>query len=361
MDSKRLLECDVVKGLAILAVVLIHALVHVVEALQYGPLAWGYAAFLETARFAVPAFLILSAFLLTRKERQTATWDGAILSSGRIRRIAFAYTFWSAAYYALMWMTGDAYRTEHAIIAVFLAKFVTGGVSIHLYFLLVIMQFYLLVWFGVCPLGRCSKYCVFLGIVLHVISSGFHYLGFVVDMGRFGSFAMAIERSFFPGWLGYFLLGRWLAAHYDELRAWLQMHRAMVGGVVFLCWLAAIGEWMLLKRLTGDPYLRPEHWMLIGNVYAAIMTLFLLSVAVKASRYTRWLAQLGAWSFPIYLLHEPFLGMVTRAIAPGLIDLQWPLWGHIVWLTVLGIAIPLLIRLTLQACLGERRASILVG
>jgi surface polysaccharide O-acyltransferase-like enzyme len=139
---------DVFRGMAILAVLGIHVSGHSLHAAQAGSPAWAVLAFSNRAlQFAVPAFLFLSALLNLRPllERRS----GAAWIYRRMRRALWPYIVWSLVFLAI------SYRHDpHALTpSLAAAKIAGGNAYYHLYFLLLVIQLYVLLPF-VAPLFR---------------------------------------------------------------------------------------------------------------------------------------------------------------------------------------------------------------
>jgi surface polysaccharide O-acyltransferase-like enzyme len=124
---------DVLRVIAILAVVLIHTTSRVLEASHYNLPAFPVTLFLnQISRFAVPLFFMISGFVLELNyEHELGYWD---YLKKRFSRIFVPYIFWSAIYYLFVY-------TLHS--QNFLQTLVSGNASYQLYFIPALLIFYL--------------------------------------------------------------------------------------------------------------------------------------------------------------------------------------------------------------------------
>lgn len=138
--KEKLKEIDILRGLAFLAVVLQHAIGHYYPLPETG-LADGVllGAALIASKFAVPVFLFITGMVLFYNYSHTVH-AGTFLWK-RARDVVFPYAVWTVVYVVLIhkldlgaWAT---YRTLGRWL-------ITGEACYHLWYVVMILQFYLL-------------------------------------------------------------------------------------------------------------------------------------------------------------------------------------------------------------------------
>lgn len=301
--AKRDPYLQVVRGLAIAAVVLIHCLPQEAASVALRP-------FLN---FAVAAFVFLSGYLTPRERAADA---GAFLRR-RIGKIAAPYVVWTALYLVA--------RGALAPLAVLTALIVGAG-SAQLYYLVVYLQLTLLTpWLLRLldrPAARTALYAVTPATLLA------RYALSVVGL------SLPIQ-AFCGSWLLFYLLGlEWRA----RIAPWLRAR-----GVGARHALVAMAACLVLQELEGFT------WLAIGNYDLATTQLKATSmfssacscvlIALAAGPTSRRLAscvplvRLGDLSFGVYLSHMAVLA-VFRALL-GLIGFSGFLPSLFLWIATL--------------------------
>lgn len=132
--KERIKSIDSLRGLAILAVVLIHTTTRTLEASGFNITGFSWTLFLnQISRFAVPLFFLISGLVLELSYKEgTSYWS---FIKRRFSKIFIPYIFWSIFYYLLI------YNQNHdSLVKVIL----TGNASYQLYFIPALCIFYLI-------------------------------------------------------------------------------------------------------------------------------------------------------------------------------------------------------------------------
>lgn len=301
--KRKITEIDILRAVAIIAVVLIHGTSGGVGELQAHSVSHSvYLAVNKLSNFTVPVFVFISGLVLfySYKDR----WHKDQIYSfytKRLRQILVPYLAASVFYYIYpqLYINSTTFTVN---IPEFWKLLKWGETSYHLYFLIFIMQFYLLfpvlmslvkryTWFG--------KYIVLIGIAVHV---GFYALNHWV-------YAFEHRSSLCFNYFSMFTLGAAVGLHYE---AWLEGIRRykwliLLGAVGFG---GAFAGMYLLNDWYGSHF--DNAWYEISVfAYSMFVGLGLIGAARKLATMLPSLygvlASIGRASFGIYLLHPAFL------------------------------------------------------
>ena len=319
----RVPELDKLRGLSILAVILIHSTTRTMNSFETSSLdVIVLSAINLMSRFAVPTFLVVSGFLITRQEL-AGDGDIAGILRKRVQKVLPPYVVWSSVYFLLFVVTGEVYATQQSLFMIYLEKMVTGTITWHLYFLVLIMQFYFLSYWGLGKNGQVSLFtftlCGFAQVTFILVNYllAFENSGDSKLMGKALWYFQAYRHSLFPVFVLYFLFGRWLGANYKEVSDRVEKHQRFLFLALLLSGALAFCEFLLLRDWTHGAVCLPADWSISVNLYAFIFILWALPrlKAAKQPTVNNLLIWLGQLSFILYILHEPLLGYFVRGIA----------------------------------------------
>ena len=277
------------------------------ETVTYGDPAKAFTAVLffcnRALSFVVPAFIFSSALKLTLKYKERRFTSEYF--SGRITKIYLPYLFWVAVYYAYFiyigWETPDL-RT--------LAMYAWDGtLAAHFYFVVIIMQFYILMPF---LLWLAKKIPAFLGLAAAIVLTFAYRSLFPYEAGIF---------SFLPGdrwaaaYLIYWFMGIYCALNFEAFNNFLNRHRASV----YLSCAGFASAHLLLQyaNLTGA-YNYGGYFETAQIIYCAMLTcgFYTLCIPRRAaresgesppseapSRLGNFFGRAGAVTYYVYLSH----------------------------------------------------------
>lgn len=306
--APSLTSIDVFRGLTIIEVVLHHASGMALRHLTPGsPMHELVALINRTLHFAVPAFVFLSAVVLTRSLLKR--FKPGQYFWRRLTRGAWPYLLWSGLY--MLWYVWTGQRpastlTDPDKITLYLLY---GKASYHLYFLLVALQVYVLIPL-LLPLARLKP-----SISLTLL------VGAAVQMGAYFLNRSELQLPFPASTVLWYLLpvlvGMAVGARLDEFPAWWRRRR-----VVILPLLLASFAWYLpaaMSYLRGTP-VSPLDYNAASWAFTTLMAVTLLGAAQwiqgRPSPVRTGLALLGTVSLQVYLLHPALLQWLERRNAP---------------------------------------------
>ncbi|NHN31576.1 acyltransferase [Paenibacillus agricola] len=299
----KLLELDIVRGIAILAVLVIHGTSEATVEIPIGSISQAfYLGLNKLGNFAVPLFILMSGLVLFY--RYIDDWSGKQAVNfylKRVKQILFPYLLWSLFYYVYnQWM----YDREnlHWDWQEFLDMLPWADASYHLYFMVIIVQFYLvfplLIW--ICRAWKGFRNGLFVfGIAVQV--AAYSYERWVEPFDHSASLCVT--------YFSLFTLGGFIGMHYDACIAFIQKHIAWILPVTVLLG-ASFMSLFLLEQSQGIIFVN-LWYAVIFNLYPMFAALSFIWLGRKLLKHAAKLAQalisLGAASFGIYLMHPALL------------------------------------------------------
>jgi peptidoglycan/LPS O-acetylase OafA/YrhL len=300
---------DVFRGLTITEVVLHHTTGMALRYLSPGTLSHDAVTVLNrTLHFAVPAFVFLSAVVLTRSllrrfEPRRYFWR-------RLTRGGWPYLLWSALY--MLWYVLSGQRPPETLTDpdrwwFYLSN---GKASYHLYFLLVALEVYLVLPL-LLPLARRRP-----GITAALLT------GLGLQLGAYFLNREVLRLPFPASTVLWYLLpitlGMAVGARLDEFPAWWRRRRWVVLPALAAAYAAYLPA--ALSYVRGVP-VTPVLYSTLSWVFTSLTALTLLGAAHRiqrgGSRAQAALATLGTVSLQVYLIHPALLQALERWNAPG--------------------------------------------
>lgn len=336
-------EVDLVRALAILGVLTVHASALTTVTLPVTSALYPLYNFLNIAfKYGTPTFIFLSAFVLfhTYGDRPV---DRALLRRFYGRRLAFVivpYVGVSALFILIKQFVWHGFPGWQEWLRDFAYRLATGTAHAHLYFIVISIQFYL-----VFPLlllifqrhRRLAVHTFWLGFVLQWL--------FVWLNGAF--WHLPNKGSWAFSYLSVYLLGAGFGMHYREIRrCWLDpgAKHAAFTALLLMFWAAATACHVALmhgNRVHG--LLFPGYvYELAWNAHTASAAAVLFYAAHRLPHrlpagVCRFFENLGRCSFIIYLIHP--LPLIAYE---ALLDISHPVLYHLFvgakWAAVLAVS-----------------------
>ncbi|UUZ80583.1 acyltransferase [Paenibacillus sp. P26] len=302
-SKPKLMELDFVRAVAIVAVVMIHATADAtVDPLLVSERSrMFYIAFNKLSNFAVPVFIFISGLVLFY--RYLDDWNGRQVVQfyvKRVRQALIPYLIWSLFYYLYnQWLFERS--TLHMDWREFADKSLWADTSYHLYFMIIIVQFYLLFP----PLMSLSqafpwfrKALLPLGIGIQAAFYSYNHWVEPVDHAA----------SLCVNYFSMFALGGMLGMHYEAFIRVLRRH------IAWILPLTAIFGCMFMAMYAFEGHI---HFVIENTWYEALFFIYAMFAGVSLIWLGRrlqnlpWIAKamgaLGAASFGIYFVHPAIL------------------------------------------------------
>ena len=317
----RLAAVEYIRGISMLGVVGIHVGSLYME--NSAANVWLAATFEALTRFAVPIFFFISAFGLFYNLREPFSYGNFLRR--RLAAVLIPYLAWSVFY-----VRHDAwyYGAPLPTLGEFGHDLFFGTTKYHLYFLVILLWFYVLMPLFIPLVKRTGQKLLVFLFVLQII---FDYISSYST--TFGTFVWSLPDSFGKDFFVYrlnfwvlhyffiFVLGGVLALHAERFRNFLREKFALltlffsasaIGMFVHFVWLVRITGYTPVGATNTAHQLSP-----VGIIYTVAASLFffaLFSQQPYPKIFNPLLALLGRHSYFVYLAHPLILGYV---VAPG--------------------------------------------
>jgi probable poly-beta-1,6-N-acetyl-D-glucosamine export protein len=312
MGQRRRIEyLDLFRSVAILAVVAIHTTSQPVTELTLDRWLYRLSFVINSgSQFAVPSFLFLSALILTYNYEPK--WNRDMRKSFFRKRLQFIlvpYIIWSLFYFIYVNSIERIPLLSTDALLLFGERLISGSNYFHLYFILVIFQYYLLFPFLMSGIKRSTAFRN------HLISWG---IGFQIVYFLWDKYIMEVP------WKGgtiftyalFLLIGMHVGLHFEDFTEKLRKRRWILVFVTFLFLVLHLGNlWFHMVNALSFGKLNSYVYNFLYYTYISFCCLFLLDFArVLGDIKSRWIplmSSIGAVSFGIYFLH-PLIIQVWR-------------------------------------------------
>ncbi|MCM3489981.1 acyltransferase [Alkalihalophilus marmarensis] len=329
-------ELNVVRGLAILAVLMVHATSIAAVTLDTTSMSFfAYNAYNTFFRFGTATFILLSSFVLfySYYHRDISRSLVTNFYKKRMLYILIPYFVFSLIYITVNSRMFSNYAGFSDFLNDFGNKLMMGSAHPHLYFVFISVQFYLLFPLFLVFLKKFPK------VVKHLI-----WIGFVIQ------FAYSLLNHFYIkypyvgsislSYMSHYLTGAFIGIYYESIKQWFSMkvrplfskQRLVILGIAVIWVFAVIGHIYLyyMQRAHGvsfDSKIFHLFWSL-HTYFSALVTILIGHWIYKFGKpfIVNSLTYLGMLSFGIYLIHPLFLLFYRQYVYFGNEMWQYHLW-----------------------------------
>jgi len=332
MQKSRDLSFDAFRGLAIIAVVATHVTWSGYP-WRYSPTgSWNFfflVAYRQLLNFAVPAFLFISGYWLSKRPIKSLK-DYKTFLTKRLIRILIPYLFWS--FILLGYAVVKTYDINvHQIIF----KLLTGGASGGYFFIIMIAQLYLIT-----PLLQHinrKRYGLILVFMLNMVSLSALYLSRVYHI--IGHIPASLP---FYSWIIFYEIGLLIGNRDNKILAPKNTRLFILPAILVTLLISELeGMILLLKYENLSFAVTPVKYS--SFLYSVCIILGFLFVRERFKHWPKLLVTLGNYSFGIYLIHMPVLDRVVSVVKKSNVIYSFqPLYQFIVVLIAISICFVLI-------------------
>lgn len=299
----RLSELDILKGIGILGVAMIHAVQH---SLYFSNPNIYFAVFLDSiSRFCVPLFIFVSGVSFSYNYYDKEKYFSSFLYK-RFKFIIIPYLFWNIL--ALVYKR--AFMLKEILVGIFLGKSM-----IHLYFVPLIFQFYFIspLVMKVCKINW--RHTIIISFLIHIIILVVYRLASLYGDRTSDDLVSCIfwfpyKYAFlnFVFWFSYFVIGVCFGISIERFKGLLNRIKwiTLVPISLIIASISIYDEFFSLFRNIsrgGMQFFSP-----INMIYSFVSIIFIWkSYKIINSKIKSILILLGKYSFGIYLIHVPIL------------------------------------------------------
>jgi surface polysaccharide O-acyltransferase-like enzyme len=315
--SERIAELDILRALAIFAVILIHSLSGALYGASWSSGTFKFYLLLDQfCRFSVPLFVGLSGYTLTLKYKDNLINIGEFFRR-RVLRLIPWYLFWSALIFSyirfsVFWIGAPHFPFWKVIFL--------GKADYHLYFVPMILQLYVLFPFLIFLLKKWGKW--FLALIFLMEMFFYFVLGeFAVGRITLPFLLNDQQQYIFSGtWIFYFVLGIYLALD-SQLVNFAKKYKFPFLAILFLAFCWEVFNTFNLTYSFHDLTLATRSTRIPVLIYATFFYLTITAVMdyfnVLPRKLYRLLVGIGQRSYVIYLLHTIPLRVFSSYIRPS--------------------------------------------
>ena len=274
--KKRYMELDILRGLAIVGVLLIHITASLVSSES------GFSLFINQAsRFAVPAFVFLSGLGLTIAKKLDKGYLPFL--KNQISKLLILYVGWSFVYYII---SADTFNLSE-----FFGNLLIGSNHYHLYYVPLIISLYLL-YPVLLKIGK-SNLGLITSLAVTIVSQ-------VIDLNT-DAFIFNEQLNLFS-WVFYFVLGIWFAHNIGQKIDFLKKHRKPITALSIMSLIGIYVEsYLLMDQIELTVGISTSSTRPSNIIFSVLFIMMVFSWKNYPAKTL--LAKLSKHSYGIYLSH----------------------------------------------------------
>ena len=301
--KERIKSIDSLRGIAILAVILIHTTTRTLEASGFDLPAFSFTLFLnQISRFAVPLFFVISGLVLEFSHKEESYWS---FIKRRFSKIFVPYIIWSLFYYFLV------YNENHdSLVKVFL----TGNASYQLYFIPSLCVFYMAFPFLHKAYSIISN--KFILILITASQLAFLYRDYYVKGFELNDPIRIVLMSYL-----FFVIGMLAARNIDRINLFVEKWRKILPVIAGVSGVYVFFEGWSRYLSTGNYLSYYSQWRPSVLVYTISLGLTLYYYFEHTKLRSSIIAKFSEHSFFVFLVHVAILEAVWQVVGKSIFDI----------------------------------------
>lgn len=298
----KLLWAENLRVIATVSVIFLH--VSAITVMQYGKVSnlewWAANVYDSSVRFCVPIFVMLTGALILPKDYEL----GAFLKN-RLIRIVLPFIFWSFVYIVYKLCLEALWGEKPSLLGLLNEALVLiqHGVSFHFWYIYMILEIYLFVPVIGKWVRNCNEKEIIYFLLIWLFTLVFFKPG-VLD------FVPKIDLKYFTGYLGYLVLGYYLAFKQFKSPSAVKLVSKLL--VVIGVVITIVGTFLI--SFYNARFVDVFYLYLSPNVLLASVGVFLFFVNgnknLNSKRITIIRDVINRFSFGIYLIHVLVLDLL---------------------------------------------------
>jgi probable poly-beta-1,6-N-acetyl-D-glucosamine export protein len=294
MQDNRDFSLDALRGIAIIAVVAIHAIY-----LAGNPDAPYYIYYRQILNFAVPVFFFMAGYWASREK--VASFDECkMFLKRRLSRICLPYLFWSVIFLGLSFIKARDINLQKGVFSL-----LTGGACMGYYFIIAIAQLYVLTPLLQLMNRKLKLYGLLAVLVFNLAAIYLLYLSRMFNV--IGHLPIALP---FYSWIIYYEAGLLISDSADSVFA-EQKNRIFILTAILISAFISIYE----SSIIALKFQRPDFAVSVAKfsslLYSACMISGFFALREYFARLPKMFGTIGCYSFGIYLIHVFVLNRVV--------------------------------------------------
>ena len=287
----KLYELDYIRFIACFAVMIVHITATGVTEYIHGSFPYTLMLLINRSlKFTTPVFIFLSgvtSFYSYSKRNREFNYIEFLIK--RLSKVLIAYFVWCIIYY-VVYMRLGYYAMD---IKFFLKSVLQGTISYHLYFVIIIVQMYIvgpLFYFILKKTDKKVAILILAGIVTYICA----------EFIRFD-----LSDRLFLKYMVFYMLGIFLTMEYDKYLMWIKKNKMfIIAGYIAMSLIYAIVTYY-------DSVFNTFVWFVFSSVSVFFVYLVGLLMKEKLANIYSFIKVFGQSSYYVYLMHPLILTIMT--------------------------------------------------
>jgi probable poly-beta-1,6-N-acetyl-D-glucosamine export protein len=353
-SKKYFYELNFVRAIACLLVVMVH-----VTARNYHmndqTFNWATMFLNQVSRLGTPLFAIISGFLLYNQAINNRGFQINRFVSSRFTKVVIPFVVWSFVYmminsYRFPW-TENGHESGD-----FLTSFFLGDGYYHLYFMMVVVQFYIV--FPFLQFLNTKKWMIGLTILAFFIN--YYHMKGPLDTGNELANLFTHDRSSLFYWIFFFMIGGLLVHYWASIMKWVEANAKFCLLIALMMVGVGVYEYQQFGFYSST---RVTNLIIMPIFFVALTGGYFLMGNLEKIR--KQMIELGNLSMGIYLVHPLVLFFIQQNVPFLLERTRWIPVAFVLTVLISILIVKLIFKLpmgqNIVTVAGKKRKKLKVG